>query len=298
MRRHTAVSVGGIATALAVALVGGAATATLQQGGDGALVDRLVELERQLPALPPDAPGDVTVVVDQTWGDVSGDFFGASVALDGLAEQARDLFVDADEAGDDTADAVADAARAVLDLRQAYQHLAAWESHDLSLAVGTPAGTDASTFADERYGRAATGLDLLERAHQRRVGAYRVLRDAAAASDEAKNHFDVQFQAERAFAADVLPRIRRVVSARTTRLLVTTGRFRSATPGDEARARSMTVACVDRDAYTAVRDSAAALVAGGALAQPELPEQIAGLLAVPATDCPDLPPETTVRAAP
>lgn len=291
-----ALSTAGVLAVAAATVLGGAASAALQQGEPAALVDRLVDLERQLPALPPETPAEVAVVPEETWGDLSGDFFGSSVALEGLAEQARDLFIQADEAGGDAGQAVADAARAILDLREGYRHLAAWEVHDISLPVGTPSRDEASTFADELYGRAGVGLDLLERAHARRLAAYTVLRDAEASSDTAKNHFDIQFQAERAFASDVLPRIRRLVSDETTRLLVTTGRFGSGAPGDEARARSMTLACVDREAYVAARDTVAPLIARGGLTQPELPQDLAVLLGVPADDCPDLPPENTVRA--
>lgn len=289
--------VGAVLTAAAVLLVGGGATAALQAGGDGALVDRLVDLEQQLPALPPE-PADVADTDDlNTATALRGDFFGASVALDGLTEAARSLFIEADDAGGDAAQAVADAARAIVDFRAAYGHLAEWESHDIALPVGRPGGTEASTFADELFGRAVIGVDLLERAHERRLGAYTLLRDAEASSDEAKAHFEVQYRAEVDFFAEALPRIRRVVGDETTQELVTVDRFESPSPTGQARARSMTVVCIDREAYAAARAALAGAFGLGATTDGDLPEVLAGLPGIPASDCPDLPEATVEPAA-
>lgn len=272
----------------------GAGALAARQGVDpSALVDRLVELEQGLPALPPEMPEDVVLSGDTTWADLTGDFVGTEVALEGLVEQARTLFIEADDVDGDAAQAVADAARSVLTFHQAYTHLAAWESHDLGLPVGTPTGTQASTFADELYGEAEVGLRLLMDAHARRLEAYRVLRDAEAASAEAKNHFDVQFRAERAFAGEVLPRVRRTLSEETTRLVAVTDRFRAT--GQQARAQSLTVVCLDREAYMADRGGNHEL-----LTDPETdPEALAPLVGIPAAEeCPSLPPDNAVQPAP
>ena len=59
------------------------------------LVARLVDIERGLPALPPSA---VVVDPDETFGQLEGDFIGALTELELVTDQARQLFIDADEA--------------------------------------------------------------------------------------------------------------------------------------------------------------------------------------------------------
>lgn len=277
----------------AVLVMGAGAGAFAQQddtleSGDEELVERLVEIEEQLPALPPD---EVEIDPEETWAEFSGDFTGAQIQLETLLGDIRSVFVDADDADGEVADAVSDASRSLLLLHEAYVDLAEWESHDLSLPLDGSDADDVATDADELYGVAETGLTLVLQAQELARPAYEVLSTSAAADADEQQLFDDRRQAADTFHAEVRPLIRRALSERTTQVLVPVERFETADPGGEARARSMTMTCVERDAYADVvvgetpTDDA---TEGEVVADSELESG-------PTVDCPDLPEENEAR---
>lgn len=272
-RVGTGLVLAGLAGAVALAVAGTAVATALQDDGssDEALIDRLVALERELPVLPPD-----TVDVDpaETWATMTGDFTGARVALDAVVDEARSLFVDAEQADGPVATAVAEVARGILVLRTGYQHLAAWETNDLTFPLETLDDDEVATGADELYGVAQTGFSLVLDARARTLPAYAVLRDADAADPEDRTVLDERYEAALAFDSDTKPAIHRALSFETTQVMRTVSRFVSTAPGTEARARAMTVVCIDRETYQAAELLDA--------------EETAALVTLPADDCPDL----------
>ncbi len=270
-------------TAVVALLASGVAATALQGTGSaspGDLVASLAKIEAQVDSLPPD---DVTVDADATWAQLSGDFVGANVALDTVADEARALFVQASDVGGDVARAVADAARGLLVLRQGYSLLAEWEAGDLELPIGSPTGDDASVYADERRGKAEAGLRLLLDAQSRRADAFAVLRDAAT-DDQVRSVLNVRYQQATHFEQEVLPALLEGMSQDSAQVLRPVSRFQTNAPGTESRAQVMKIVCVDREAYIA-----------GELGTLDDPAQLAALEANPSADCPALPNDNEVR---
>lgn len=216
---------------------------------DPGLLARLDALEPQLPEEP--APTAVTLDTDGSWGSFDGDVTGAAASLATLETELVALYVDADDARTDVGDAVADVARGWLDLQRAYDRLAAWEAADLAFPIDARDDEGTATDADELRGTAEAGLRLVLSARQRHLDGYVALRELGQAEPDAQQRLDLRAAASEDFDRDVRPLVQRLVSLRTTQLLVPVERFASSAPGVEARARSMTVACVDREAYLA-----------------------------------------------
>ena len=272
------------ASALLVGLLATQLTAVALQDGapPDELVDRLVELERQLPALPPD---EVIIAEDQTWAEFTGDFTGAKVSIDAVAEEARDLFITANESGPNpVANAVESAARSVLILQEGYGLLAEWETYDLAFPVDDSDDQGVATGADEPYGLAEAGLRLVLDAHARRLAAFGVLRDAEGIDDSEREFFETRYQDEVTFDSDQRPLIHRGLSLDTTAVLRAVDRFETSAPGSEARARVATYVCIPREAYTT-----------GDVPGVSLPEELIALGATAVADCPDLDNGNEVR---
>lgn len=262
-----------VAVAAATLVLGGPAIGVVLQDGtsDEQLIDRLVAIEQQLPSLPPET---VDVVPDETWATFTGDFTGARVALDTVADDARDLFITAEESGGPVASAVAEVARGILVLRHGYQYLAEWETHDLTFPLDATDEDDVATGADELYGAAQTGFALVMDGRGRTLPGYAILRDAEAADADEKALFDTRYQLELDFEASTKAALARAASFPSTQVMAPVERFVSTAPGTEARARAVTVVCIDREAY-----EAAGVVDA---------EAVAALVTVPADDCPDI----------
>lgn len=257
---------------------------TTSGSSDEALVDRLVEIERGLPALPP-GPGDVVLDPEETFGVLEGDYLGALTELELVSEQARQLFVDADEADGAVADAVALVARGYLRLEEAYGYLASYQDHDLVRPVGATDDDGVATGADTAAGYVEPGVALLDLARMDSLLGYGTLRDTEAADDAEKGLFDAAYRDTQQFLTTTRPETHHLVSASTTAVLVAIDRFEGAAPS-EPRAREVSYVCIPRELYPS--DSPDPLVA------------LAGLLAgeelelVPTGDCPDLPSEENV----
>lgn len=210
--------------------------------GEAGFVERLVALEQEVPPLPPET---VTVDDDASWGRLQGDFAGAKVLLDTVADRARDLFVEASDADGPVAAAVADGARGILELGEAYDLLATWEAYDLPFPLEGSDAEGVATGADEAYGLAEAGLRLLLEAHARRLEAFAALHRAAPSGPTA-TVVAARHDAEVAFDSDVRPALHRALSLDTTAVAHVLDRFTTTAPGVEARARTTHVACVPR----------------------------------------------------
>jgi hypothetical protein len=288
-----------LAVAMAASLCVGATVAVAQQDdapaatGDGALLERLDALEASLPVDP--APTAVTVVEDETWGTFEGDVAGAAATLDTLEPELLSLYVDADDADGVVADAVADVARGWLDLHQGLEELAVWEAADLAFPIDASDDEDVATDADDLRGRAEAGLRLVLGGRQRHLAGYVALREAGAADPEAQSRLDARAADAEAFDQDLRPELHRLLTLRTTQVLVPVDRFETSAPGVNARARSMQVTCVDRQAYLDATTGDTP-VEGAEEVEVTDVEAALGLLEAGTTraDCPDLAEEQVV----
>jgi hypothetical protein len=288
-------SVGLVVAVSLLAATLGATVATAQQddaapqGSDDAeLLARLDALEPQLPAEL--APTTVVIDPEATFGSFEGDVTGAAATLGTLERDLLALYVDADDAGTPVADAVADVSRGWLDLHQAYGQLAVWEAADLEFPVDADDAEGIATDADGLAGRAETGLRIVLDASQRQLAGYVALRELGAAEPSAQQRLDARAAASEAFDADVRPLIAELLALRSTALLVPVERFETSAPGVEARARTMTVTCIDRQA---VLDAKEGLEAGETTDVDALVELMDS--SVVRQDCPALAEEQDVR---
>ena len=274
---------GVLAAALATAAVTSATAQdaeedTATQGpSDEALVDRLVNVERELPELPPTG---AVISEDETYGELQGDFLGALTELDLLADEARQLFVAADDADGEVAEAVAAVARSHLRLEEAYGYLSRAEEFDLDRSLDSTDDDDVATGADPAAGLVATGLELVDLARMDALAGYGVLRDSAAADDSEKDLFDAAYVATQQYLTTIRPETHTLVSASSTAVLVAVERFEPDAP-DAARARAVTYVCVPRSIYPAESPTPMAALA-------EL-LSVDSVDLLPTEDCPDLP---------
>ena len=238
------------------------------------LIERLGELEAELPQTL--VPTDVVISEDETWGSLEGDPAGVNAVLDTLEADLRSLFIDADDAQGEYADAVALVARGWLDLWHGTEELAMADSHDLAFPLDATDDQDVATDADELRGRIESGLRMILRGQQRLLLGYTVLLDASGPAD-VQAQFDARAIAAEDFDTDIRPEIHVMISERSTGVWVAVNRFETDVPGVDARAKSLDIVCVDRELLREM----------GGVAKPELlPELVANT--PERTDCPDL----------
>lgn len=279
-----------LAVVAAVALLAAAlgTQVALAQGGDAQstpddeLLERLDELE---PTLPGVLPSDVEIEPDETWGTVEGDFTGGATTIDTVADDLRSLFRDADDSEGVVAEAISNVARGWLDLGEAYDALGEWENHDLAFPLETEDDSGVATGADEARGHAERGLRHVLRGHQRLLSGYVALREEGPAEDATvQARLDARAAEVEDFDTETRPLVHRLLSLSTTMVLRPTDRFETDAPGVEARARSMTLTCFDREAYLEMQADAEP----GDLPSPEELSDLVGA-GQERIDCPDLP---------
>ena len=282
--RRRIVPVLAVLTALALGALG--LTAALAQSDDAptgrddaSLVERLDLLEDDLPEVIP--PEQVTVAEDETWGTLSADGASTRAVLDTLEADLRRLFVDADDATGEVADAVALIATGWLEVWQGSDHLLVAETNDLAFPIATFDADGVATGADELRGEVETGLALVLQGRERLRQGYGALRELRPTEGPVQARFDQRAADEDVFDLEVRPLVHRLLSLETTTVLVPHERFVTDAPGVEARARSMTITCVDREALEE---------AGGVAT-----EDLLGAIEIDRVDCPDLPGDVEVR---
>lgn len=277
--RRRVVGIAVVAAALGVLALGvGGAVAQSDAPPSGTspadLMDRLAELEVGLPVDPP--PTDVTLAADTTWGTLAGDAASTRAVLDTLEADLRALFVDADDADGDVAEAVALVARGWLDIWTGTASIAAAESHDLAFPLATFDNDGVATGADELRGEIEVGLELILQGRLRLLEGYTSLRELGEADLAEQSLFDGRAGAAERFDEEVRPLVVLMLSQPTATVAVPTERFTTAAPGVESRASAMHIMCVDR----------AALEELGGTPTPEVLAQIGE---VSRADCPELP---------
>jgi hypothetical protein len=279
-RRSVVLALTGCLAIAAVALGVGGALA--QQDGEAPtaspaeeeLVERLGALEAQLPGTI--VPTAVQIDDEETWGSLEGDPAGVNAILDTVEGELRSLFIDADDASGEIADAVALVARGWLDIWHGTEELALADSHDLAFPLDADVD-GVATDADELRGRIHAGLRMILQGQQRLLDGYTVLREAPGPAD-VQATFDSRAVAAEDFDADLRPQIHVMISERSTSVWVAVERFETDAPGIDPRAMSLEIVCIDREA---LRE------AGGIVTPELLPELVA---ATPErADCPDLP---------
>lgn len=246
---------------------------------DVSLVERLDLLEDDLPDIV--LPEQVTVADAETFGTLSADGASTRAVLDVVEPELRRLFVDADDATSEVAEAVALVASGWIDVWQASGHLLEAETHDLAFPIATFDADGVATGADELRGEVETGLALVLQGRERLRQGYTALRELRPAEGPVQARFDQRAADEDVFDLEVRPRVHRLLSLATTAVLVPHERFETDAPGVEARARSMTITCVDR---------AALVEAGG-----QVTDELLAEFEVESVDCPDLPADVEVR---
>lgn len=256
--------------------------AALAQSDDGAptgtspedLLARLDLLETDLPDRVP--PVGVELDDESTWGTLQGDATSVRAVLDLLEPELRQLFVHADDADGDVADGVALVARGWLDIWTGTAAIAVAEAADLAFPLDTRDDDGVATGADELRGQIETGLDLLLLGQSRHLEGYGLLEELGEAPLEAQLRLDARARDAREFDEEIRPQVLALLSQPTASVLVTTDRFTTDAPGVRARANSMTVVCVDREALEAL---------GGVATE----EVLAQLDDADRIDCEDLP---------
>ncbi len=279
-RQRRVVSTLAAVATLAIVTVG-MGVALAQSDGDAAtgaspqaLLERLGALEPQLPADPP--PIGAELSADTTWGTLEGDATSVRAVLDTLEPDLRALYVDADDADGDVAEAVASVALGWLDVWTGTSSIATAESHDLAFPVGTTDDQGVATGADELRGEIEVGLDLLLLGRARHLEGYGALSELGEAEPAIQRAFDERARAAEDYDAEVRPVIAAMLSDLSPSVLVPVERFDTDAPGVQSRATSVGVVCVDR----------AALEELGGVATPEV---LAQLEEIERDDCADLP---------
>lgn len=252
----------GVAVLLAVVVTGGGvagADVTPQVSADAApapeaapddVLTALAALEAALPEAPP--PTEVEIDETATWGRLQGDAGAARALLDTVEPELRTLFVTADDAEGEVAAAVALVARGWLDVWSGLGPLADWETHDLEFPSDADDVDGVATGGDELRGAAERGLEQVLVGQRRLREGYGRLRVLGAAAPDDQVVFDLRAAAADRFDAEVRPLVRHLLSQTGPTVLVTTDRFETVAPGAQARARSSTVVCVDREALEAL----------------------------------------------
>jgi len=233
-RRSVVLALTGCAAIAVIALgVGGAVAQQDEEpptasASEEELVERLGDLEGALPDTI--VPTDVVIDDEQTWGSLEGDPAGVNAVLDTVEGDLRTLFIDADDASGEIADAVALVARGWLDIWHGTEELALAESHDLAFPLDADAD-GVATDADELRGRMQAGLGLILQGQGRLLEGYTVLREAAPGPAEVQAQFDSRAVAAEDFDTDLRPQIHVMISERSTSVWVAVERFETDVPG-------------------------------------------------------------------
>lgn len=288
-RRPTARRTSQLVAVIAVLAVLGAGTQlVLAQDGDGGgasaedLVQRLVEIEDQVAGVP--FLPDVTVQPETTWGVINGDFVGARVLLDEVADDLDSLVNDASDADGEVADAVETVANSYRTMREGYGYLAAYEQAGLGVEPPPADGEaeddtplTAESGDDEPRGQAEVGLSLLLEALAGFADGYDILRNVDEAAD-ARSLFEVRYSETQQAAQTEALDVRTALSYPATNLMVAVDRF-DPQFGGEPPAQVVRYACVDRGPYLEDRSEGNV---------PDLPMPEGEQAELPIPDCPNL----------
>ena len=249
--RRSVTSIAAVAVAAAVALgVGGA----IAQGDDAPtgsspddLLERLALLEAGLPGEV--FPTGVTLDAETSFATFEGDATSVRAVLDTLEPDLRQLFIDADDADGEVAEAVSLVAQGWLDVWTGSASIGAAESHDLAFPMEATDDFGVAAGADDLRGSLETGLSLVLQGRERHLEGYDALRELNPAEPAIQAQLDDRARAARTFDEEIRPLVLAALGETTTSVMVPTERFTTDAPGVQSRATSMTVTCIDRAAY-------------------------------------------------
>jgi hypothetical protein len=224
----------------------GDGNAELVTAQDDSLVARLLELESGVPA-----PLPSQVYLDSSSADVRfvGSFTSARAQLDGIEDELRQLFIDAEVVRTDVGIAIADVTRGLLLERQALLVLeAAAGATDRRPTDGSDARDKdgVAVDADGLVGRQIIGMQLALDARSAQRDGYAVL---AALADNGPA-FEERLRELASYATDVEPDLIAASGRSSMQMLVPIARYGS--PLGVAVAVGVSYVCVDRDAYEAL----------------------------------------------
>lgn len=216
--------------------------------GDEALVERLLEIEPDLPAPLPSAVERSSDLVD---GMLTGSFTSSRSTLDSLQDQLRGLYVDGEEAGTAIGGAVSQVAHGLLLERQAMVILedtdATTETRPLDLSDARDDDGNAID-ADGLHGWETAGLEILFDARDLQHDGYETLSLAEVAGREVFADRAAQLVADRDGTGIAL---REVAAADSGQMLLEVERYDA--PVGVAHARGVTFVCVDRKQYASLQ---------------------------------------------
>jgi hypothetical protein len=225
---------------------GGDGNGVLVTAEDDLLVGRLLELES---GVPKPLPSEVLVASSGADVRLVGSFTSARAQLDGIEDELRQLFVDAEVVRTDVGIAIADVTRGLLLEREALLVLeAAAGATDARPTDGSDArDTDGvAVDADGLVGLQITGMQLALDARSTQRDGYAVL---AALADHGPA-FEARLRELASYSADVEPDLITASGRSSTQMLVPIARYDA--PLGVAVAVGVSYACVDRDAYEAL----------------------------------------------
>lgn len=240
------------ATAMVVAAAVGAATigvtaavadqdeAPRAGSDDTSLLDRLGELETQLP----DPYAEVSE--DEEWDVYADDLANLNSALVTVEDDLRRLFVDGDDTDTEVGDAVSQIASGWLDIMHASEDFTTWSSHDLAFPLGTTDEDEVATGADNLRGTVERGLYLFLDGAAKHQDGYTTLRELTATDGATQVAIDERAADTERFDTIDRPIITQLLSRSSTTVLVPLERFDTQGPGVESRAASLSYVCIDR----------------------------------------------------
>lgn len=255
---------------------------TAQGSSDTDLVLRLDVLEDRLPAVIP--PSEVLLDPDETFGTIAAEGTSTRALLTTVEADLRRLFADADDARGEVADAVVLVTTGWLDIWQGSELLAQAETHDLAFPIETFDDDGVATGADTLRGDITGGLTLILQGRERLLLGYSALRDLEVDDPLAARRFTDRAADEEQFDAEIRPLVHELLALPTTAVVAVVDRFDTDAPGLDARARAMTITCLDRDAL----EEAGGVARADLLGELETTTQI---------DCPDLPEGAEIQLA-
>jgi len=262
----------GIAAAVAIIAMslGSASLAPVGVQDDGAMdhaVARLVELAAGSTWV---EAGAVTTSEVVTQGTIAGDFMSAAAALQDVHDDLVELFVTADDGSRPADAAVAQAARGLLLLEEAYGALAVAST---AIPLYTYDEDDVFNGADPDLLHLTKGWELLAEAHARLATAYSVLVNDESLERSARDGVARLLAELRAYETAARPALHELFSEYATQELYTLDRFKGGLPGD-APARVITVACLPAGSLFDIDPSASFVTTTDcpALPSPDLPD--------------------------
>lgn len=184
--------------------------------------------------------------------DVHSDYFSEfRGALAPVEDDLRRLFVDADDADGEVAEAVSLVAAGWLDMMNSAESFAAYSAHDLAFPRFTSDEDGVATGADRLRGLAEQAYELFMAGADKHHTGYLALRELSAADGATQTALDARAASLDLYEEVGRPLLVDILSKPSTTVLVPIDRFDTKGPGVESRASSLSYVCLDRALFEA-----------------------------------------------